>query len=1392
MSRRWLLSLLSLSAAVVFVQLSSANTAFRVNESATRFLIHDQKIVVMEVNNPADRSLAVGLKLELLDPKDALRGLALRKFELKPGVNKLSIPLGPTAHKAPDDESLLPWYRLRYRIEPTDQTEAPPDVAAGIISLSEIDTPDIFSLEVSSPRETHPGARHFTHVRALHPITAKPVKDVNVTVELKLDINDKEKTLKGSSTTNAEGYALVHLDIPARIKDDEGEFTIVGQHNGYTKEASYDLDVNDTSKIMVTTDKTIYQPGQPLHVRALVFDSNNRAAANVEATLEIQDPEGTNVFQTTLQTSRFGVAATDWLIPENTRLGDYVIEVQVDDQGVSASYQSVKISRYDLPNFAVTVKPNRSYYLPQQNAAIEVRADYLFGQPVKRGQVRVVREEEREWNFREQKWDIKAAENYEGETDKAGKFIARVDLTKAHADLAEDDYLRFKDLRYAAYFTDPTTNRTEQRRFDIRVTREPIHIYVAEGRYQQADGFPLQFYLATFYADGTPAPCEVAITESSDKDEEPRTPGALLRSVRTNKYGVAKITRLKFPGVNSYGSPTLDLIARDSNGSQGHHTESFYLRNVPVIRVETNKALYREGEPINVSISASQPEMNLIVNVAREGNLIESRSLMLHDGAAKFSLPYRPAFQDEISVSAYARPVDSNSYYEYPFGSRTVLFPRDRDLKLDVRLDRAEYRPGADATVDFRVSSPTGGPANSALGVVIFDRAVEERARTDQEFQGGFGFFRNFSQWCGYDDQVGGITRKSLQQIDLKKPVSAEMEMVAELLLGARSMRPQFFAADQFETEPQRVFSYLTTSHVKEVGDLLDTQYKKSGLYPTNGEGLRRILFESGQNFDELRDPWGTLYHEEFSIHQEDSILNVMSAGPDKMLFTKDDFSVVRIARPYFRFTGEAISRAVERFYVRTGGFIRDAATLKNELRAEGVNFDSLRDPWGQRYAVDFTTKRDRFNVIVRSSGLNRVFEDSKLISDDFRIWFVSIDYMRETRALIEKSLADYFKQAGSLPVNDRQLQGAFAETGIEPQRVTDPWGHRFYATYKTRTRYADKPVIQTVSSYGQAVNERIQLIPVTQEISSIQLRSSGEDGEEGTLDDFDVATFSQLTGEVSRTGSTPETPLSPVFFSGAKGAIKGTVVDAAGAVVPGAKVTATLQDSTRSFDSETGDEGNFILRNLPVGLYTLRCDVPGYKSAVVTSVPVTSSNITTINITVEPGTISENVNVMAAADVNNSSSAMAVSTTVSEGRLQVSIGQPIQLSTPRLREYFPETLVWQPSLETDKQGYAKLKFKLADNITTWKMSVIGSTENGELGVAETEFKAFQPFFVEHDPPRVLTEGDQISLPIVLRNYLEREQPVERRNQIGKLVHSAGAGKAAGNCSRGRCVAANV
>jgi len=93
---------------------------------------------------------------------------------------------------------------------------------------------------------------------------------------------------------------------------------------------------------------------------------------------------------------------------------------------------------------------------------------------------------------------------------------------------------------------------------------------------------------------------------------------------------------------------------------------------------------------------------------------------------------------------------------------------------------------------------------------------------------------------------------------------------------------------------------------------------------------------------------------------------------------------------------------------------------------------------------------------------------------------------------------------------------------------------------------------------------------------------------------------------------------------------------------------------------------------------------------------------------------------------------------------------------TPRLRHVFDETAYWAPSLETDKGGRANFNFKLPDSLTTWKLHAVGSTLDGRLTEIDRTFKTFQSFFVDLDAPQVLTVGDEISLPVNLRNYTPR------------------------------------
>ena len=109
----------------------------------------------------------------------------------------------------------------------------------------------------------------------------------------------------------------------------------------------------------------------------------------------------------------------------------------------------------------------------------------------------------------------------------------------------------------------------------------------------------------------------------------------------------------------------------------------------------------------------------------------------------------------------------------------------------------------------------------------------------------------------------------------------------------------------------------------------------------------------------------------------------------------------------------------------------------------------------------------------------------------------------------------------------------------------------------------------------------------------------------------------------------------------------------------------------------------------------------------------------------------------------------------------QAGQSQPNEAEPVRVRDWFPETLLWRPELVTDDQGQAVLDFDLADSITTWRLSASAVTAGGQLGTHEASICVFQPFFVDLNLPVALGRGDEVTVPVVVYNYLDRPQTVE-------------------------------
>ncbi|MEI6914608.1 MAG: alpha-2-macroglobulin family protein, partial [Armatimonadota bacterium] len=96
-----------------------------------------------------------------------------------------------------------------------------------------------------------------------------------------------------------------------------------------------------------------------------------------------------------------------------------------------------------------------------------------------------------------------------------------------------------------------------------------------------------------------------------------------------------------------------------------------------------------------------------------------------------------------------------------------------------------------------------------------------------------------------------------------------------------------------------------------------------------------------------------------------------------------------------------------------------------------------------------------------------------------------------------------------------------------------------------------------------------------------------------------------------------------------------------------------------------------------------------------------------------------------------------------------------------RIRSYFPETLYFNPAVITGDDGKAAINVDMADSITTWRLTAMGSSLNGLLGSTTSGIKVFQDFFIDIDLPIALTQNDEASIPIAVYNYLPVAQKIE-------------------------------
>lgn len=521
--------------------------------------------------------------------------------------------------------------------------------------------------------------------------------------------------------------------------------------------------------VYLHTDRPIYRPGDTVHFRGVVRDTNygryplpseERISVGLEFITNYEQIE--YAFESTLDEN--GEFSGEYQIPEDAQLGTY--RLIVNDLNVNA-YRDFNVAEYRKPEFQIAMTADSSEALRGQSVEVVVEADYFFGGPAS--------ELPLNWQIRERNyqfpWDgpyysfgdnghffyessgpfrLPFPEPFgnfllsgEGQTNEEGEYIINLP-----ADILDELGPGSREVIVEATIHDisnfPVTAKTEVVFHDseyyvgvrpsdnignVGVPLEteflavdwesnPVPDADIEVAFYQRDWLPVreQEY-GRYFTRWEVADTEVARTEiKTDQEGKASTEfvpesGGIFLAVATISDG---------EGRNQISSSTLYVLDPNFVAWRSDPKDSR-------MELTLDQQSYRPGETARILVqSPFDGPVQAWLTIER-GGLLEQEMRTLESNSDIIEVPIDPRFAPNVFVSVHA--VSGVDDLGRPAELRIGMIELEvssEQLALDINLSpRSEkLQPGESAIYQIQVSDHLGNPVEAQLSLALVDLAV--------------------------------------------------------------------------------------------------------------------------------------------------------------------------------------------------------------------------------------------------------------------------------------------------------------------------------------------------------------------------------------------------------------------------------------------------------------------------------------------------------------------------------------------------------------------------------------------------------------------------------------------------------------------------------------------
>jgi len=131
-----------------------------------------------------------------------------------------------------------------------------------------------------------------------------------------------------------------------------------------------------------TVDKTIYNPGDTIHVRAIVWDVNQERPYTKSTSVSVRDPYGRNKYSATIPLNEYGVGGANITLDDELPWGRYRVMVDYCGQ------QTIDVKVYDLPTVKIELDLAEDFYCEAGDiVTLPITVKQMTGQEVLEGWV---------------------------------------------------------------------------------------------------------------------------------------------------------------------------------------------------------------------------------------------------------------------------------------------------------------------------------------------------------------------------------------------------------------------------------------------------------------------------------------------------------------------------------------------------------------------------------------------------------------------------------------------------------------------------------------------------------------------------------------------------------------------------------------------------------------------------------------------------------------------------------------------------------------------------------------------------------------------------------------------------------------------------------------------